>query len=241
MKSPIRISSLLKDIRKFPQGLMLILILTSLLSCGLNFTDKNPSAAAPSPEATQSSPDSHKLPQNISTAVLRDASKRSGIKIAKLQITDVTPETFGNACIFNFGEVCTREYKPIVGWQVTVKVKEASWIYHVNKSGSQIVLDPQVNASTNIELPKAIANKILKDAAQRSRLAMSNLKITEVKPITFGNACEFNFGEICPQIYQPLPGWEVVVEVRRQLWTYHVNQSASQMVLDPKISATSKN
>ncbi|MEH2189523.1 MAG: hypothetical protein V7K64_25665 [Nostoc sp.] len=87
------------------------------------------------------------LPKAIADAILSDASSRSGVGIADLKITQATPKTFGNLCKFNFGEVCTQQYDPVEGWKVIVKVKEESWTYHVNKSNSQIILDPKVNAT----------------------------------------------------------------------------------------------
>lgn len=83
----------------------------------------------------------------VRNAILRDASKRSGVPIRELEITQVTPKTFSNPCEFKFGEVCTREFNPIEGWEVVVQVQEDSWTYHVNKSGSQIVLDPKVSST----------------------------------------------------------------------------------------------
>jgi hypothetical protein len=83
------------------------------------------------------------------------------------------------------------------------------------------------------KLPKAIADKILTDAAERSGVAISELKITQVQSQTFSNPCRFNFGEICTQEYNPVPGWEVIVKVQNQSWTYHVNQSGSEIVLNP--------
>ncbi|AFY36093.1 hypothetical protein [Calothrix sp. PCC 7507] len=234
MNSLIKRSPFIDNLCKLSRGVILTLTLTSLLSCGIGLTDKSPSTAAPTTEQNQLSQNSQKLPRDISRNILRDASKRSGLKIAKLKITEIIPETFANPCIFNFGEVCTREYKPIEGWEVIVNVKAQSWTYHVNKSGSQIILDPQINLAANTQLPKAIANTILTDAAKRSGVAIASLKITDVKFQTFGNACEFNFGEICAQIYKPIEGWEVIVKVKAQSWTYHVDKSGLQIVLEPR-------
>jgi uncharacterized protein YcnI len=173
------------------------------------------------------------LPKSISQAVLRDASKRSGIKVSDLQITQVTSTIFSNPCIFKFGEVCTREYNPIPGWIVIVQVQKQSWIYHVNKSNSQIILDPKI---TNNQLPKKNANAVLNDASKRSGLAVNYLKITQSTQKTFSNSCVFNFGEVCTQNFDPIPGWEVIVKVKSQFWTYHVDNTGTRMVLDPQIT-----
>ncbi|MBD2437270.1 hypothetical protein [Nostoc sp. FACHB-110] len=178
------------------------------------------------------------LPTAISNKILRDAARRSNTDTSDLRITKTTRRTFSNPCNFNFGEVCTREYNPIEGWEVIVRVNRESWTYHVDESGSRIVLDPQIDDSgivTNDTLPTAIANKILRDAARRSDEDESDLRINQATRKTFSNRCNFNFGEVCTREYNPIEGWEVEVRVRRQTWTYHVNESGSQIILDPDI------
>ena len=227
------ITKLFAQIRSFPQIFVFILIITSLFACGLGVTENSTSANAKNPE--QSQLNQNTLPQSISQAVLRDASRVSGVKIPNLQITQVTSTNFGNPCIFKFGEICTREYNPIPGWIVIVQVKEQSWTYHVNKSGSQILLDPKI--STN-QLSKKIANAILSNASKRSGLAVNSLKITQSTQKTFSNPCVFNFGEVCRQIFDPIQGWEVIVKVKSQFWTYHVDTTGARIVLDPQVTKT---
>ncbi|MDB9491151.1 hypothetical protein PN478_11535 [Dolichospermum circinale CS-534/05] len=203
------------------------------IACNLGVTENATFANAQSLEGLQLSQNQNILPKSISQAVLRDASKRSGIKVSDLQITQVTSTIFSNPCIFKFGEVCTREYNPIPGWIITVRLQEQSWIYHVNKSNSQILLDPKI---TTHKLSKKIANTVLNDASKRSGLAVNYLKITQSTQKTFSNSCVFNFGEVCAQIFAPVPGWEVIVKVKSQFWTYHVDNTGTRMVLDPQIT-----
>jgi hypothetical protein len=203
------------------------------IACNLGLTENATFANAQSLEGLQLSQNQNILPKSISQAVLRDASKRSGIKVSDLQITQVTSTIFSNPCIFKFGEVCTREYNPIPGWVITVRLQRQSWIYHVNKSDSQILLDPKI---TTNKLSKKIANKVLSDASKRSGLAVNYLKITQSTQKTFSNSCVFNFGEVCAQIFDPISGWEVIVKVKSQFWTYHVDNTGTRMVLDPKIT-----
>lgn len=215
--------------------LILTLALTSLLSSGIGLTSDNKATATPATKSIELSQNSrNRLPGYIGRAVLNDASKRSGVRITNLKISQATPKTFGNPCEFNFGEICTREYQPVQGWEVVVQVRNQSWIYHVNQSGTEVVLDPKTNVSGNTELPRAIANKILSQTARRFRVPRKELEIVNVTKKTFGNPCEFNFGEVCTREYRPIQGWKVVVQGRNQFWTYHVNQSGSQIVLEPR-------
>jgi hypothetical protein len=234
MKSIIKLSLQINSASKLPIGVVLSFALANLLSFGLGFASNQVAEALPGAKQAQLSQNRRNLPRAVARRVLRDASKRSGVRIADLKITQFAFKTFGNPCEFNFGEVCTREYNPIEGWEVIVRVKDQSWTYHVNKSGSQIVLDPKIEVSGTNQLPEAIANAVLSDASRRSRIPIADLKITQATTKTFGNPCEFNFGEICTREYNPVEGWEVIVEVKEQSWTYHVNKSGSQIVLDPK-------
>ncbi|MDZ7995323.1 MAG: hypothetical protein RM022_010560 [Nostoc sp. EfeVER01] len=239
MKSITQASAVIKSTFKSPRGIFLTLVLTSLLSCGFGLIENNSAGAIPYPEGTQvSQSQANELPKAIANKILRNASRNSGLRKRELEITQVTSKTFSNPCLFKFGEVCTREYNPIEGWEVVVKVRQDSWTYHVDKSGRQIILDPKV--STSQTLPKAIADAILSDASSRSGVGITDVKITQATPKTFGNLCQFNFGEVCTQQYDPVEGWEVIVKVKEQSWTYHVNKSTSQIILDPKANATEK-
>jgi len=224
-------TQLFSQIRSFSQIFVFLLIITSLFGCGLGVTENNTSATAKNTE--QSELNQNTLPKSISQAVLRDAARVSGVKVSNLQITQLTSTIFSNPCTFQFGEVCTREYNPIPGWIVIVQVKEQSWTYHVNKSGSQILLDPKISSN---QLPKKIANAVLSDASKRSGLAVSSLKITQSTQKTFSNSCVFNFGEVCTQNFDPIKGWEVIVKVKSQFWTYHVDITGIRIVLDPQVT-----
>ncbi|MFM6755904.1 MAG: hypothetical protein ACKPJ4_07365, partial [Dolichospermum sp.] len=199
----------------------------------LGVTESAIFANAQSLEGLQLSQNQTILPKSISQAVLRDVSERSGIKVSDLQITRVTSTIFSNPCIFKFGEVCTREYNPISGWIIIVRLQKQSWTYHVNKSDSQILLDPKI---TTNKLSKKIANKVLSDVSKRSGLAVNFLKITQSTQKTFSNSCVFNFGEVCAQIFDPILGWEVIVKVKNQFWIYHLDNSGTRMILDPQIT-----
>ena len=233
MKLISRLFSQMYINRSFPQIFVLVFMVTSLLGCSLGVTENSTSANAKNPE--QSQLNQNTLPKSISQAVLRDAAGVSGVKISDLQIIQVTSANFSNPCIFRFGEVCTREYNPIPGWIVVVQVKEQSWTYHVNKAGSQVLLDPKISSN---QLPNKIANLVLSDASKRSGLPISSLKIIQSTQKTFSNSCVFNFGEVCAQIFDPVKGWEVIVKVKSQSWTYHVDITGVRIVLDPKIAKT---
>jgi hypothetical protein len=94
-----------------------------------------------------------------------------------------------------------------------------------------------VQTSPN-NLPKALTASVLHDVVRQSGVRIADVKITQARQKTFSNACVFKFGEICSQQYDPIPGWVVHVKVKAQSWTYHINQTNSQLVLDPKVNRT---
>lgn len=176
-----------------------------------------------------------RLPINIANRVMQDAAKRAGVKKSDLRVESSTQKVFSNSCDFKFGKTCNKMYKPIQGWEIVLKVKDESWTYHINKSGSQIVIDPNIKAVQGKEVPQKIRQKILRDAYQRIRLETSGITVVRTVEKTFSNSCVFNFGEICTQQYDPVFGWEVVIKVNREYWTYHVDREGSRMVLDPQV------
>ncbi|MBK1990697.1 hypothetical protein A0J48_024810 [Sphaerospermopsis aphanizomenoides BCCUSP55] len=225
----------LKNNSKLSQSIVITLALAGLLTGGLNIAKNNTAVALPRSEQILIAQNT--LPSNISATVLRDTSLRSGVKIADLKITQATATTFGNRCMFEFKEACTREYRPIQGWVVLVAVKGQSWTYHVSQSG-QIVIDPKIDISDVAKLSKPIANKVIADAANRAGVPKSAVKITRSTQKIFSNSCVFNFGEVCTQQYDPVEGWEIIVKVRGESWTYHVDKFGSQIVIDPKVTNT---
>ena len=204
MKLTAKLLPLIYNALKSPKDVVLTLALTSLLSSGIGLGGNNSAVAFPGSENMSGERISqlsdlqqlNRLQHAIALRILRDAQQRSSIPIRELQITQVTPRTFSNPCIFKFGEVCTREYNPIEGWEVVVQVQKQSWTYHVDQSGSQIVLDP-ISTSNSAALPEEIQDAILQDASDRSGVAIADLQITQVTEKTFSNACVFKFGEIC--------------------------------------------
>ncbi|MBW4520227.1 MAG: hypothetical protein KME16_11070 [Scytolyngbya sp. HA4215-MV1] len=224
--------------------LFLLLVLSGLLSCGLGLVWVHPLVAATTKlESDQlaqasggSNPRADRLSAEIRDAVLKDAAQRSGVSLPSLIVTQSTAKTFSNPCEFNFGEVCTREYTPIPGWEVLVRVKSQIWKYHVNQSGSQRVLDPHTTSANPGQLPASVRQALLEDAAEWASLPESAIKILEAQQKIWDNRCAFSFGVICPANYAPISGWQVTVQARQLRWVYRVSQDAKQVVMDRRVA-----
>lgn len=172
-------------------------------------------------------------------AVILDASRRAKVAPTAVRILDSKAVTFANPCMLHFGEFCNRAYQPIEGFEVVAQVNGQNWKYHVDRPAARVILDPRTTitpVSVPAVMPVSFQTRILTDAATRSGLPVASLQMTQATAKTFSNACVFGFGEMCPTIYQPVDGWETVVKVRDQSWTYRIDRSGAQMAIDPRIT-----
>ncbi|KAM3096240.1 hypothetical protein ACKFKG_11310 [Phormidesmis sp. 146-35] len=177
------------------------------------------------------------VPSAIRAAILKDVSQRLETPIQRLEVVRSTRFTFGNWCQFNFSEICTTEFDPVPGWKVVVKVRDQDWTYHGSRSGSLLILDPKI--AVRADLSEAIRDAVLKDAATWSQTDAANLQVVDTRKTTWGNTCEFSFGQICPAIYQPVSGWEVSLQNSPARWTYRVSDDAKTVILDRRAALPS--
>ncbi|MDJ0799037.1 MAG: hypothetical protein QNJ51_19820 [Calothrix sp. MO_167.B12] len=102
-----------------------------------------------------------------------------------------------------------------------------------NTATAQSIVPPSTPITTpSSPLPINIVKILLKDASKRLGAPVKQLKIVAT-PKIFPNSCVFNFGEVCPDIYQPIKGWVVVVSGNGKSITYHVAESG-KFAVDPK-------
>ncbi|HIK03247.1 MAG TPA: hypothetical protein IGS40_00790 [Trichormus sp. M33_DOE_039] len=92
------------------------------------------------------------LPRSVANAVLQDISRREGIAINKLKITDYSRQTWRNGCLElpKPDELCTQALVP--GWRVVVTHGRQKWVYHTNNTGS-ILRIKENNPSTIRPVP----------------------------------------------------------------------------------------
>jgi len=192
--------------------------------------DRSATRVVRDPKAT-TVPVSVTMPVALQTRILADAATRSGLPVASLQITQATQRSFSNACVFSFGEMCAMVYQPVEGWEAVVKVRDQSWTYHIDLTGTQLALDPRI---TNVgRLPVSVENAVLQNA--KTWTGSPTVKIVAAKSQTWGNDCAFNFGKICPANFKPIEGWAVQVNTGNVEWTYHTNKDGSQVVMDRRV------
>ncbi|WP_026733257.1 hypothetical protein [Fischerella sp. PCC 9605] len=161
------------------------------------------------------------IPKPITNAVLRDASRWSGIPTSQLRILKAERHTWGNPCELTFNRICNKAYIPTAGWIITVDSGTQKWVYHVNEKASVVALD-----RTRI-LSKSAAKVIKQDALKRSnsRMPISAFRITEVQELAdWKGACEGIANCTRPVAL----GWQATVSNGTQNWVYRVKEDGSE-------------
>ena len=162
-----------------------------------------------------------KLPQNIRSAILRDAASWSKISLSKLSIIKTERKTWDNPCFLTFERYCNFAFIKTPGWIVTVKGGTQTWVYHADDKASVVALDRTPSLS------KAAARVIKRDAARRTRryLPVSDFRIIEVEKLKNWSGKRFT-----------QPGWKATVSNGKQNWIYRVNENGSEFKFLPVAS-----
>ena len=97
------------------------------------------------------------LPDSVTNAVLREASRQSNLSIAQLRIAKAEQREWPNGClgIVERDVLCTRAIVP--GWQVTVKGGRQTFVYRTNESGSVVKLESGATQGNSgaVEIPRS--------------------------------------------------------------------------------------
>ncbi len=177
------------------------------------------------------------LPQSVAEAVRQDLAQQVGITPEKLTITGSSLQTWPDSCLglAQSGEICAQVL--VEGWRVFLSDGQQVWVYRTDTQGKTLRLEPNPNLS---QLPTSVANAVFQDAAERTKLPHSMLRILEVQPQTWPDGC---LGLSEPGVFCTLalvPGWKVMVASGQQRWVYRSNQSGSVIRFDYAGSHLSK-
>jgi hypothetical protein len=161
------------------------------------------------------------LPKLVVNAIVRDASKWSGLSQNQLRIVKVEPKTWGNPCEVGFNSICNKMYQPTPGWIVTVDSGSQLWVYHVNQDASIVALDRTPS------LQEEAARAIIRDA--RKLTSRQVLRIIEAQRLDDWNgSCEG-----IPRCTRPVAlGWKATVSDGRESWVYRVKEDGSEFDLE---------
>lgn len=84
------------------------------------------------------------LPDEVKTAVVNDAVKRTSKTVSAMRIVKASPQQWSDGCL-GLGkpeEICIQAIAP--GWQVIVTDSIRNWIYRTDKTGSIVRLEQRV-------------------------------------------------------------------------------------------------
>ncbi len=170
------------------------------------------------------------LPPKVAQVIRQDLAQKAKVASAKLKIVSASRQTWPNACLGlpTAQESCSQGL--IQGWQVKISDGARVWTYRTNGNGTKLRLENL--QSPQVFLPGGIVEQVLADAAARSDLDPSQLKISKAEPKVWSDSCLGLGGlnALCQEVL--VPGWQVVAQSDRQRWVYRTNQSGSQIVLD---------
>ncbi len=168
------------------------------------------------------------LPQIISRAVLRVASTDFGVSSSQLRITKAEQQTWGDGCLGLPRPTERCMGTPTPGWRVTVVGRQRVQVYRTDTTGERIRAE-QITGRIpgNNNLPDSVSDAVLRDAARRSNLSISQLRIVQAEKRDWPNACLgiIEPGRSCAAMV--VSGWRVRVEGGQQTFVYRTNESGS--------------
>ena len=88
--------------------------------------------------------DTTTLPDEVKTAVVNDAVKRTSKTVSEMQIVKASPQQWSDGCL-GLGrpeEICIQAIAP--GWQVIVTDGIRKWIYRTDSTGNIVRLEQRV-------------------------------------------------------------------------------------------------
>jgi hypothetical protein len=180
---------------------------------------------------------SSQLPDRVANAVLVDLSKQTGIAAGQLQITQYSRQTWSNGCLglAQPDEMCTQAI--IEGWRVVVANGQRNWVYRSDRNGRVLRLEAQNVASNPNDLPRNIADAVLRDAARKLNVSSSQLKIVKAERRTWSDGC-LGLGRLDQQCAAVVtPGWLVTVESGQQRLVYRTGNTSSAIAFDEAASS----
>lgn len=166
--------------------------------------------------STQLPNQSAELPSSVARAVLREASRQTGLRVSGLQIARA-------------------ERRGESGWRVVVAAGQQRLVYRTNLSGSEVKLDETASGIDRSELPEAARRVVLRVAAERTGVPASQLEIMKAMAIETDGCLNLpRPGEACIELL--IPAWQVEIAGRRQRLVYHVDERGSQVRLNETAS-----
>jgi len=159
--------------------------------------------------------------RNVVDAVFRDISRRMRIPQNRLSLANAVRQNWPDSCLglAQSGEVCGRVL--VDGWQLEITDGRDTWVYRTDLEGRNIRLEEDNVAGG--QPSNAVLSQVYRDLSNRTRIPVSNFRVTEATQQTWSDGC-FGLGgpaESC--LFAQVPGWRVVVTDGRSSWAYRTD------------------
>ena len=205
------------------------LIVTSMISASTGMTFVNSASAkslesVPNTVSLKQSSDNN-LPVGVVTAVSRDIIRTYRVPQSQLRVVNFSQQTWSDSCLGlgRSNESCLQSL--VKGWRVAMTDGRQTWTYRTDATGRFVRQETQDN---NSNLPQFVSDLVLRTAAQRTGLRISELRIVKSEQLTVDGCLGLpRPGEPCTRIAQP--AWQVTVEARQQRLVYRTNRDGSQI------------
>lgn len=180
---------------------------------------------------------SQQLPAGVAAAVRQEVSRQTKIPAGELKITQFSHQSWPDSCLglAKAGEFCGQMV--VDGWRVGVSDGRQSWVYRTDAKGRVLRMESQKSSA---KLPEAVANAVLRSAAQESGLAVAGLRVIEAKRQTWPDGCLGlgNPGVVCSQVL--VPGWQVMVGSGERRWVYRTDDGGLLVMFEEGGTAPEK-
>lgn len=174
------------------------------------------------------------LPQVVADAVRREASQRTRVPLASIQILSAERRTWSDNCLgLPFpARGCLQALTE--GWLVRVRAGNQQLTYRTDDRGSLVYLDETNNSNT---LPPAVSEAVTRDAAQLLGLSADKLQIIDAQRQTWPNGClGLNFPDRgCTEAL--VQGWRVTLRAGDRQLVYRTDDSGNTVYLENGVNA----
>lgn len=172
------------------------------------------------------------LPTSVANRVRRTIARQMRVPARDLSIVQASPQTWTDSCL-GLGrpeESCM--VTTIRGWRVIVTNGQQTWTYRTDATGRSLRAESQTDVTS---LPQTISDRVLQIASTKTRIPVSQLKITEVQERTWDGCLGiYSSQSACTEI--AISGWQVIVSSEKQSWVYHTNNNGSDVWLNEAVS-----
>lgn len=167
------------------------------------------------------------LPNSVKNAVINAAVKRTSQRSSEFRVVQFEPlETDSCLNLPQPKEVCHEIGIP--AWEVTLQGKQQRLVYRSDRTGSQVRYHEAATLIGRSTLPPSVRNAVLREAATRTKLPVSQLQIQKNSPL-ITNGC-LNLprpGEACTEL--AMPAWEITVNAKQQSLIYRSDRTGNQI------------